>query len=57
MTRVKYKTIDLRTEKGFKQAERLKARGWVIGSVGFHTVQLYKREGRGNEKTSLINKR
>jgi len=44
MAKTKYKTVDLRTTKGFKQAERLKASGWTVGSVGFHTVQLHKKD-------------
>ena len=40
--KAKYKTIDLRTIKGIKQAELLKSKGWKVGSVGFDTIQLYK---------------
>jgi len=40
--KLQYRTVDLRTLKGIKLAERLKANGWKIGSVGFYTLQLYK---------------
>ena len=38
MTRCR--NIDLRTMKGFKEAERLKAHGWVVAEVGFTTVTM-----------------
>ena len=41
--KLKYKTIDTRTVKGLRQAERLKAKGWKVASVGFHTIMLYKK--------------
>jgi hypothetical protein len=40
---IKYKTVDTRTLKGLKQAERLKANGWTIGSVGLWTIEFYKK--------------
>lgn len=40
--KIKYKTVDTRTLKGLKQAEQLKALGWIIGSVGLYTMQFYK---------------
>ncbi len=40
---IKYKTIDISTEKGIKQAEKLKEKGWSISSTGFFTIQFYKR--------------
>ena len=46
----KYKTIDLRTVKGIKQAERLKSLGWKIISVGFNTIMLEKKIERTNKK-------
>ena len=42
--KIKYKTIDLRSEKGFKEAEKLKVQGWKIGSIGFNTIQMYKEK-------------
>ena len=49
---IKYKTVDLRTPKGIKHAEQLKSQGWVIGAIGFHTIQFYKsfKEGKDNDK-------
>ena len=38
----KYITIKLNTIQGFNKAERLKSNGWIIFSVGFDTIQLYK---------------
>jgi len=51
-TMIKYKTVDLRTPKGIKHAEQLKSQGWVIGAIGFHTIQFYKsfKEGKDNDK-------
>jgi len=40
--KIKYKTVDTRTLKGVKQAERLKANGWTVGSIGFSTIEFYK---------------
>lgn len=39
---IKYKTIDISTEKGIKQAEKLKEKSWS-SSTGFFTIQFYKR--------------
>lgn len=36
------KNIQLTTEKGFRDAEKLKSNGWEIVSVGFITVTLGK---------------
>jgi len=41
--KLQYKTVDLRSPKGFRQAEGLKARGWKVDSVGFHTVRMRNR--------------
>ena len=40
--KIKYKIIDLRTIKGFEEAERLQAQGWEVYSVGLYTIHLYK---------------
>lgn len=40
--KIKYITVDTRTLKGLKRAERLKYNGWTVGSVGFYTIQFYK---------------
>ena len=50
----KYKTIDLRTVKGIKQAERLKSLGWKIISVGFNTIMLEKKIERTNKNVTKI---
>ena len=44
--KIKYKTVDTRTIAGLEKAERLLANGWIIGSVGFDTIQFYKKGGR-----------
>lgn len=40
--KMKYKTIDTKTLKGLRQAERLKRNGWAIVSVGFWGIILCK---------------
>lgn len=37
-----YKTVDTRSLKGLKEAERLKANNWIVGSVGLFTIQFYR---------------
>lgn len=37
-----YKTISLRTLSGVKQAERMKANGWEIVSIGFETIMFQR---------------
>lgn len=39
---VKYQTVDTRTIKGLKKAERLKRNGWTVGSVGLWVIEFYK---------------
>ena len=41
--KTKYLTIDLRTMKGIEDAEMLLEEGWTIGSIGFYTIQFWKR--------------
>lgn len=41
--------IDLRTIKGIKRAERLKARGWQIASHSIDTIQFYKQVANKQE--------
>ena len=43
---IEYKTVDTRTLKGVREAERLKRQGWTQGSVGFHTIEYYRRKVR-----------
>tara|TARA_R110002124_G_scaffold190121_2_gene357401 strand:+ start:733 stop:870 length:138 start_codon:yes stop_codon:yes gene_type:complete len=43
----KYKTCSLITITGLLEAEKLKAGGWEIGSVGLFSIQFYKK---GKEK-------
>jgi hypothetical protein len=45
---LEYKTVSLRTAKGIKTAERLKAQGWQQGSVGFETIQFYRNTSTEN---------
>jgi len=40
--KIKYRTVDLRTIKGFEEAEKLQSQGWEIYSVGLYTIFLYK---------------
>lgn len=42
MAKITYKTVDTRTVKGLKIAERLQSQGWKVGYVGFYTIQFYK---------------
>jgi len=44
MAKVKYKTVDTRTEKGLKEAERLHDQGWLVNHAGFWSIQFYKPE-------------
>jgi len=40
--KIKYITVNTKTLAGLKKAERLKQKGWIIGSVGFWTIQFHK---------------
>jgi len=40
------------TLKGLKIAERLKRQGWIIGSVGFNTIEFFKK-GKENERRRI----
>lgn len=44
-----YKTIDTRTEKGLKQAERLQRQGWKDINVGLFSI-VFEREKKGKKK-------
>ena len=37
---MQFKTIDITTMKGLRQAERLKDKGWIVQTVGFITITL-----------------
>jgi hypothetical protein len=39
----KYRTIDTRTLKGLKQAERLHTTGWKMTQVGLYIIKFEKR--------------
>ena len=39
----KYKTISLKTEKGFKEAEKLQKQGWEVAEVGLFTINMVKK--------------
>ncbi len=43
---VEYKRIDLRTEEGIHEAERLKEQGWFIGSHGIDTIDFYRQKNK-----------
>jgi hypothetical protein len=43
MMKIKYKTVEIRTLKGLKQAERLQRLGWTIGRTGLFSIQFYRR--------------
>jgi len=38
--KMQYKTVDTSTLKGLKQAERLKANGWIVYSVGLFLIKF-----------------
>lgn len=48
--KTKYKTVDTSTMTGIKQAEALHSSGWKMGSVGFYTIQFYKKEENNVKK-------
>ena len=43
--KMKYKTCSLLTIPGLLQAEKLKANGWQVNSVGLFSIQFCKKEG------------
>jgi len=43
---IKYKTCSLITITGLLEAEKLKASGWEVGSVGLFSIQFYKKKGK-----------
>ena len=47
---IKYRIVDISTLKGLKRAEWYKAHGWIIESVGFNTIQFYKKSLRETVK-------
>lgn len=44
MAKIKYRTISTNTISEIEVAEKMLERGWIIGSVGLFTIQLYKKE-------------
>lgn len=38
-----YRSVDTSTLKGLKQAERLKAHGWIVYRVGLFIIQFYRQ--------------
>jgi len=44
--KVKYITVDLRSIKGIKKAERLHMAGWKVNSSSLDIIQFYKKEGK-----------
>lgn len=45
----KYARISIRTDTGFKRAERMQARGWRVVSNGFDTILMEKKTERGGK--------
>jgi len=43
-TKIKTRRISLTSEKGFKDAERLQARGWIVTGNGWDTVTLSNKQ-------------
>jgi hypothetical protein len=43
MMATEYRTVDTSTLEGLRKAERLKAHGWIIYSVGLFLVGFYRR--------------
>jgi len=43
---MRYKTVDTRTLKGLKHAERLHQQGWKMISVGLFRIQFFKPKGK-----------
>lgn len=41
-----YRTVDTSTIAGLREAERLKANGWIIQRAGLFLVYLVKRAAR-----------
>jgi hypothetical protein len=41
--KTEYRTVDTSTLAGLKQAERLKAAGWTMYSVGLFLVKFYRK--------------
>ena len=39
----RYKTISLKSAKGFKEAEKLQKRGWKVAEVGLFTINMVKK--------------
>jgi len=42
--KTQYKNVDTSTLAGLKQAEKLKASGWIIYSIGLFIIRFYKKE-------------
>ena len=52
LTEAQYKTISLKTTKGYKEAEKLQKQGWVVAHVGLFTIDMVKegvKEGKLTE--------
>jgi hypothetical protein len=41
--RIRYRSVDTSSLKGLRTAERLKANGWTLYSVGLFWLRFYKR--------------
>ena len=40
----KYKTVDVRTKQGLRDAEKLRSEGWRIVSMGWDRIQFEKEK-------------
>ena len=49
---IEFRYVDTRTERGLIEAENLKEEGWVLGPVGFWTLQ-FSRDGPNRSNPSL----
>lgn len=40
--RIEYRRVDIDTLQGIKQAEKLQAKGWIIGSATPFDIEFYR---------------
>ena len=50
--KTEYKRINLDTLKGIKQAEKLQAQGWIIGSSSPFDIEFYRVEKNTGKKST-----
>ena len=49
--RIEYKRINIDTLSGIKQAEKLQAQGWIIGSSSPFDIEFYRVEKNTGKKS------